>query len=656
MRVARAILPLFVIAVACGIAPPLGLTDRAEPFRVAAAVEATDSVRVGDTLTKRSAVRERWSTTTPALIAVAPSADGKAATVTGLAAGSAQLRTAHDTIIYVRTGNSWKLKPRLDSVVNVATIRVVAAAAPTPPPADTASTPADTTTAPDTGAAPIPQGTPASGPAALPELPRVTPSAAMPTVTRSVRVAAGADLQAAINAAAPGTEIILDAGATFVGPFYLPPKSGDGWIVIRSSGTMPAPGTRVTPASAPQMARILATGTAYGLTTQLGARRYRLVGLEITADPSVRETYSLVNLGDHSAENTEAAEPSQLVLDRVYIHGSPTLDFQRCVLLNAGETAIVDSWLSECHGSWQDSQAIMGWNGTGPYLIENNYLEGAGENVMFGGADPAIPGRLPRDITIRRNHFFKPRAWEGVWATKNSFELKLGQRILVEGNVFENSFGALQDGTLIVLKTVNQGGSATWSETSDVTFRYNILKGGKNGMGLSGLPGALPGAGVPMNKVLIAHNIVTEIADRSWVFGNGWAVRLGGVRDLTFDHNTFYGNELAIGMEGTDFYGSPRLTITNNVIRGGVVSTDGQGWWDTAAPYHAPGAVLAGNLLVLPWYQNANHAPTLNTFATDLAEVLLDVASPEWRLKPGPFTGRGADVDAVLRLTAGVVR
>ena len=45
----------------------------------------------------------------------------------------------------------------------------------------------------------------------------------------------------------------------------------------------------------------------------------------------------------------------------------------------------------------------MGWNGPGPFLIENNYLEAAGENVMFGGSDPSIANLVPSNITIRRN-------------------------------------------------------------------------------------------------------------------------------------------------------------------------------------------------------------------------------------------------------------
>ena len=70
--------------------------------------------------------------------------------------------------------------------------------------------------------------------------------------------------------------------------------------------------------------------------------------------------------------------------------------------MNSARTAVVDSYLSNLHEVGADSQAIAGWNGPGPFKIVNNYLEGAGENVMFGGADPRIPNLVPSDIEIRK--------------------------------------------------------------------------------------------------------------------------------------------------------------------------------------------------------------------------------------------------------------
>src|SRR5690606_10819717 len=106
-----------------------------------------------------------------------------------------------------------------------------------------------------------------------------------------------------------------------------------------------------------------------------------------------------------------------------YIHGTPTIQLIRCIQLNSASTAIIDSWISDCHAKGFDSQAIVGWNGPGPFKIVNNYLEGAGENVMFGGATPAIAGLVPSDIEFRLNHVYKPVEWyhSQRWTVKNLF-------------------------------------------------------------------------------------------------------------------------------------------------------------------------------------------------------------------------------------------
>ena len=75
-------------------------------------------------------------------------------------------------------------------------------------------------------------------------------------------------------------------------------------------------------------------------------------------------------------------------MDRCYLHGNPTYGQRRGLALNSGDATIVNSHFSDFKGVNQDTQAICGWNGPGPFLIENNYLEAAAENIMFGGTDP----------------------------------------------------------------------------------------------------------------------------------------------------------------------------------------------------------------------------------------------------------------------------
>src|SRR5439155_6309552 len=95
--------------------------------------------------------------------------------------------------------------------------------------------------------------------------------------------------------------------------------------------------------------------------------------------------------------------PHHIVFDRCYLHGDPTKGARRGIAMNSRYAAVIDSYLSDFKEVGADSQAIDGWNGPGPFKIVNNYLEGAGENVMFGGTDPSIADLVPSDIEIRHN-------------------------------------------------------------------------------------------------------------------------------------------------------------------------------------------------------------------------------------------------------------
>src|SRR5881409_4170360 len=122
--------------------------------------------------------------------------------------------------------------------------------------------------------------------AVAPELPRVfLDTTLVPPTGTTITVASGGDLQAALNAAQPGDVITLQAGATFQGPFTLPNKAGAGWITVRTSApdsSLPAPGTRATPAHAAVMPKVVVAGNVGGaIRTAAGAHHFRFVGLEV---------------------------------------------------------------------------------------------------------------------------------------------------------------------------------------------------------------------------------------------------------------------------------------------------------------------------------------------------------------------------------------
>ncbi|MBO0722346.1 MAG: hypothetical protein J2P41_16080, partial [Blastocatellia bacterium] len=154
-----------------------------------------------------------------------------------------------------------------------------------------------------------------------PELPRVyLDTTYKQPAGAQKQISAGGDLQAALDAARPGDVLTLQAGATFTGNFKLPVKSGSEWIVVRSSNTdstLPRPGVRVTPANANSMARIVSPNGDPALRAGDGAHHFRFIGIEFAYAPSVKQSNSLIVLGD--GQTSLAQLPHDLIFDRVYI-------------------------------------------------------------------------------------------------------------------------------------------------------------------------------------------------------------------------------------------------------------------------------------------------------------------------------------------------
>ena len=420
-------------------------------------------------------------------------------------------------------------------------------------------------------------------------------AAVAPASARTIRVNAGDDLQAAIDRARGGDEISVRAGATFTGPFTLPVHQGRKPVTIRSSRLNKLPrGRRVRARDARFMPRLLTPGRGLPvLATSPRARGWRLAGLNLAVDDPAATVYALVAFGDGGgAQDSPAEVPRRLVLERSLVHGTPTGGIQRCVALNSAATTIRDSRLTDCHDRGYDTQAIGGWNGPGPFRIENNLLEGAGENVMFGGADPAIRGLVPSNIVIRRNLIRKPLAWRGLWTVKNLLELKSARRVRIEDNVFENNWVDGQNGAAILFTVRNQDGNAPWSTVRDVRFTDNVVRRVGRGINLLGHDDGHPSG--PTQDVLIEGNVFKAVGYRD--FGDGvWMVSTD-VAGLRVKRNTVF-NEGTLVVA----YGAPHrgFRMLRNIARAGPYGIKGDGrasGLDTLRAYF-PGAVVRDNVL-----------------------------------------------------------
>ncbi len=483
---------------------------------------------------------------------------------------------------------------------------------------------------------------------AKPALPRATvDTSAAPPSGRTIKVPAGGNLQVALNEAQPGDVIALQAGAAYVGNFLLPRKDGGGWITIRTNtpdADLP-PGTRVTPADAPRLAKLESPSVEPILKTAPGAHHYRLVGLEITVPPSVPMQYSMIWFG--KSEQNAADVPHHLIVDRCYIHGHPKLEVQRGLMLNSAETAVIDSTIAEIHMVGTETQAIAGWNGPGPFKIANNTLEAAGINVLFGGANPTIPNLVPSDIEIRGNHFVKPLAWKTTdpsyagthWLVKNLLEIKAGRRILVDGNLFEYSWTDAQEGWAIRVVL----GSDTYAAISDVTFSHNVVRHAAYGLDVCGNCSTATSV---VSRVQIFNNLFTDISANRWSTygGAGWAFMFrNGAQDIIVRHNTVLQTGTFLMMTGAP---GARLTLEDNIGNFGPYGVYGDGGTSGSAALdkYFPGWTFEKNILIAPPAGPTGY-PAGTVFVASVADVkFTDAERGDYRLARGSrFKDKGKD-------------
>jgi uncharacterized protein YdeI (BOF family) len=413
----------------------------------------------------------------------------------------------------------------------------------------------------------------------------------MPARAADIYVPPGANLQTAIDKAQPGDRLLLAPGATYVGNFLLTDKGGSSaFITIRSAAAdtlLPPDGVRVLPSDAANLPKIKSPDTSSAMRAAAGAHHWKLQFLEFQAN--VRGFGDIIALGAGDTTQTLLSQvPHDLVLDRLYVHGDPVIGQKRGIALHSGATWVLNCYISDIKGVGMDTQAIMGYNGPGPYTIANNYLEAAGENFLLGGASPKISNLVPSDIEFHGNHLFKPLAWRlpilaapsgaagsggtggalpaatysyrivaarrtavdawafsdgsdevtiavpaggrttitwapvanatlyrvyrgpapgaqdryfetsatsfiddgsgggyagtgssisgTVWTVKNIFELKLGQRVRVRGNLMENCWKESQTGYAVLITPRNQDATSSWISVRDVEFRGNLVR------------------------------------------------------------------------------------------------------------------------------------------------------------------------------------
>jgi cellulose synthase/poly-beta-1,6-N-acetylglucosamine synthase-like glycosyltransferase len=319
---------------------------------------------------------------------------------------------------------------------------------------------------------------------------------------------------------------------------------------------------------------------------------------------------------------------------------------------------VIDSHLSDFKEAGADSQAIAGWNGPGPFAITNNYLEAAGENVMFGGADPSIEGLVPADIVVTGNHIAKPLRWRTgtpgaeptAWTVKNLFELKNARRVVVDGNLLENNWTAAQNGFAVLFTVRNQDGRAPWSVVEDVTFSNNIVQHVGAGVNILGQDDIHPSQ--QTRRIAISGNLFDDVGG-PWGSGRLFQI-LDGTSDVSIRHNTAFNTGFVLF--GGDHAPHVGFVFEHNVAlhnETGIAGSGTRSGNDSLNRYF-PGASVKGNVLIggdSALYPRDNQFPvslaaarTMGWPATGadveaLKRTAMRVASPRLRLGAAPEPG-----------------
>jgi hypothetical protein len=342
-----------------------------------------------------------------------------------------------------------------------------------------------------------------------------------PSPGKQIHVTAKSDLAAAIESAKCGDTLLLPAGGSFE-VSMLPSKKCDDqhYITVRADTTdskLPPEGTRISPAwggvaSLPGRppfaqpsggpAKLLATLVVRRPSGAVVGDHVRFIGIEWTTPP-----------GTDIGRIVTAEHSDHVIFDRNWIHPADGSEVGHGVGIIDGShmVAVINSYVNGLTcisraGKCSDATAIGGGRGDEPMStlkIFNNFIESAGENILFGGGASNVN---PTDIEIRRNHLFRPMLWkEGQpgytptasghpYLVKNNFELKSAIRVLFEANLLENTWGGFsQTGYSILLTPRNQNGQCPICRLNDVTIRFNRIRNVGGVLQISNAPSKIAG-------------------------------------------------------------------------------------------------------------------------------------------------------------------
>jgi len=357
-----------------------------------------------------------------------------------------------------------------------------------------------------------------------------------PPAGNTIPVSAGTPLQPVIDGAPDWSVLVLEPG-TYSGSLVLRKP-----VIVQPS--VPVPDGRATAAG---LGVIIVGGTDDDTISVLGDD-VTLCGLTLRTPNKSRQLIGVTG--------------RNVTIDRCSLLGDPDVGCHRGIMLNGAGALVNQCHVDNVFDIGRDTQAISGWDGTRDVVIDDCYLEAAGEVIMFGGADSTSPDRMPTNIRITNCTLTKNPAWYAKGAQiKNAFELKCAVNVVMENCILE--YGGTAEGQgayLILLSTRNQDGTAPWTTIQHVTITHCHCRHGGAGLKVLGRDDGQES--VPMTDVVLDDVMFSDINPDQYGGDARGVCILGGPDALVLQNITIEATRL-----GTTLYLIPPPYPTNLVLR-----------------------------------------------------------------------------------------
>ena len=232
-------------------------------------------------------------------------------------------------------------------------------------------------------------------------------------------------------------------------------------------------------------------------------------------------------------------------------NGNPAAGPIACIDITNGQIwRVINADATSSRYNTEGCSFMIGGLGPGPYVANNNWLEGAG--LMWHHDDSGGTAYIRGDYTYTRNTFKTPFKYmygspssDGLrYFLRQPLEWKSGRRIGLFGNIFD---GAWVEGTpaSVMIAMISVSGLGI----TDVDVQNNTFM---HGPGIMNVPQFEDGGAVqtlPPNRFRFQNNLAWDIGGNYWVPQGGMTGPKGwvfegphGGEDVIINHNTIADN------------------------------------------------------------------------------------------------------------------